>query len=65
VGSLRRSKSANKSRDMIVEDGIKSHRRTRLTIVQRRLESDLVGVFAKERELFQALRKVVGAETLK
>jgi len=32
VGSLRRSKSANKSRYRIVEDGIEFHRRTRLTM---------------------------------
>ena len=64
VGSLSRSKSLNKSSDMIVEDGIESHRRTRLTMMQRKLESDLMGRFAKERELLQGLRKVVGAEAL-
>jgi len=32
VGSLRRSKSANKSRYRIVEDGIEFHRKTRLTM---------------------------------
>jgi len=32
LGSLCCWKSANKSRDRIVEDGIESHRRTRLTM---------------------------------
>jgi len=50
---------------MIVEAGIESRPRKGLTMVQSKLESDLMGDFATERELFQDLRKIVGAEALK
>jgi len=63
VVSLRRSRSANETSYMIVEEGIKSHRRTRLTMAQK-LDSDLTVAFTKERELFQYLWKVVRAEAL-
>ena len=56
MGSLYRSKSANEISDIIVEEEIESHRRTRLTMAQRKLELNLMGGFAKERELFQDLR---------
>ena len=49
VGSLCRSKSANKSRDMVVEEGIKSHRRTRLAMAQKKLELDLWEVSERKR----------------
>jgi len=48
MGSLRRTKSANKNRDVIVEEGIESHQRTRPMMAQRKLESDLMGNFAKD-----------------
>jgi len=52
VGSLSGLKSANKSSDIIVEEGIEPHRRTRLTMAQKKLKS----------EISQKMRDVPGFE---